>query len=137
MEYKMLNWHRFGDERGSLVALEGGSDIPFAIKRVFYICSAGRPDDFSWSCADSKASAVLLMLKGSCNVSINDGVNTAEIKLDTPEQGLFLPPLIWKEVRNLSEDAVLAVIYNRHYKAEDNIDNFEEYLKSVVNATAA
>lgn len=137
MEYKLLNWHRFGDERGSLVALEGCGDIPFAIKRVLYICNSSLPGDFSRGCADAKASAVLLMLKGSCIININDGTESAEIKLDNPTQGLFLPPLIWTEVRSLSDKGVLAVIYNQQYNAGNHIDNYEDYLKSVVNVLIA
>ena len=136
MEYKMLNWHRFGDDRGSLVALEAGGDIPFAIKRVFYIFNAGGGGS-CWSGADTKASTVLFMLKGSCSVTINDGEHTKDIRLSNPSQGLFLPPLIWKEVRDLSANAVVAVITDHKYNADNNLDNYEDYLKCVLHTTAA
>lgn len=135
MEYKMLNWHRFGDDRGSLVALEANGDIPFAVKRVFYIFNAGGSAGSCWSSADTKASTVLFMLKGSCDVTINDGEHTEDIRLSKPSQGLFLPPLIWKEVRNLSANAVVAVITDHKYNADDNLDNYEDYLKSVSHTT--
>lgn len=136
MEYKMLNWHRFGDERGSLVALEAGKDVPFDIKRVFYMSGNVSSSRQRIACACLNASFLLIMLKGSCRVILDDGSQRKEVCLDTPTTGLYISKSLWHEVSGFSEGAVLLVISDSGFIPDDYICRYEDYLNIIRSGTA-
>ena len=137
MEYKMLNWHRFGDERGSLVALEGGSDIPFAIKRIFYIFGTKDRSVIRGCHANLYSSFAMVMLKGSCNVMIDDGSEKTDVRLEKPTQGLYIGKMLWKEMYNFSDGSVMAVLSDQHYNPNEYIRDYNQYLEMVRSAASA
>ncbi len=131
MEYKMLNWHRFGDDRGSLVALEANKDIPFAVKRVFYIFGTKDKRVVRGSHANLHSSFVMVMLKGSCNVMVDDGYKKTDIRLENPTQGLYLGKMLWKEMYNFSDNSVMVVLSDQHYNKDEYIRDYDVYLKMI------
>lgn len=137
MEYKMLNWHRFGDERGSLVALEGGSDIPFAIKRIFYIFGTKDRSVIRGCHANLYSSFTMVMLKGSCNVMIDDGSEKTDVRLENPTQGIYIGKMLWKEMYNFSDGSVMAVLSDQHYNPNEYIRDYNQYLEMVRSAASA
>ena len=126
--YKLVSFKDLGDERGKLVVVEGGIDIPFDIKRVFYIygsdstvirgCHANRDSEF-----------VLVNVAGSSKVKITNGTETDIVELKRPMDGAYLPKMIWKEMYDFSPDSVLLVLTNTHYSGKEYIRNYDEYLK--------
>lgn len=129
--YKMLDFNELGDERGSLVVIEGNSDIPFEIKRVFYIYGSDQ-DVIRGLHANRDSEFVLVNVSGSCNVIIKDGKGNEEIvKLDKPRKGVYLPKMIWKEMVNFSKDSVLLCLASTHYNGDEYIRNYEEFVKEI------
>lgn len=129
--YKMLDFNELGDERGSLVVIEGNSDIPFEIKRVFYIYGSDQ-DLIRGLHANRDSEFVLVNVSGSCNVIIKDGKGNEEIvKLDKPRKGVYLPKMIWKEMVNFSKDSVLLCLASTHYNGDEYIRNYEEFVKEI------
>lgn len=129
--YKMLDFNELGDERGSLVVIEGNSDIPFEIKRVFYIYGSDQ-DVIRGLHANRYSEFVLVNVSGSCNVIIKDGKGNEEIvKLDKPRKGVYLPKMIWKEMVNFSKDSVLLCLASTHYNGDEYIRNYEEFVKEI------
>lgn len=129
--YKILYFKDLGDERGNLVVIEGeGIDIPFDIKRVFYIYGS---DDkvVRGQHANRETEFLLVNVGGSSKVKIDNGTETAVIKLDRPGMGLYLPPMLWKEMYDFSQDSILLVLAGRHYDAQEYIRDYEEYLKEI------
>ena len=126
--YKLVQFKDLGDERGKLVVVEGGIDIPFDIKRVFYIygsdstvirgCHANRDSEF-----------VLINVAGSSKVKITNGTETDIVELKRPMDGVYLPKMIWKEMYDFSPDSVLLVLTNTHYSGKEYIRDYNEYLK--------
>ena len=126
--YKLVQFKDLGDERGKLVVVEGGIDIPFDIKRVFYIygsdstvvrgCHANRDSEF-----------VLINVAGSSKVKITNGTETDIVELKRPMDGVYLPKMIWKEMYDFSPDSVLLVLTNTHYSGKEYIRDYDEYLK--------
>lgn len=133
----MLNWHRFGDERGSLVALEGGSDIPFAIKRIFYIFGTKDRSIIRCCHANLYSSFTMVMLKGSCNVMIDDGSEKTDVRLEKPTQGLYIGKMLWKEMYNFSDGSVMAVLSDQHYNPNEYIRDYHQYIEIRRNQQAA
>lgn len=132
MMYKLLNFNDLGDERGKLVVVEGGMDIPFEIKRVFYIYGS---DDtvVRGQHANLDSEFVLINVAGKSKVKITDGTNEEIVVLDKPMKGVYLPKMVWKEMYDFSPDSVLLVLANTHYNGKEYIRDYNDYLKLVKN----
>lgn len=130
---KILNFCQKGDSRGYLIALEGEKDIPFDIKRVFYIYGSNA-EVIRGQHANRKTEFVLINLAGICKIKIKDGDgNEAVFCLDKPHIGLYLPNMIWKEMYDFSDDSVLLVIASEHYDSEEYIRNYQEFVEEIKN----
>lgn len=118
-------WH--GDARGKLVVIEGEQDIPFAIRRIFYIYGSDR-DVVRGQHANRNSSFVLVNVTGSCRVKVQDGLGGCRVyELDRPHVGLYLPPMVWKEMYDFSADSVLLCLSSEHYDAEEYIRDYHEF----------
>lgn len=122
----LYNFKLNSDTRGSLVAIEALHDIPFEIKRVYYIF--GTPGNVKRGFhAHKQLQQVLICVHGSCTILLDDGVEREEIILTTPTQGLFVDRMVWREMYNFSPDAVLVVLASDYYKKEDYIWDYQEF----------
>lgn len=129
--YKIIYFKDLGDERGNLVVIEGeGIDIPFDIKRVFYIYGS---DDkvVRGQHANRETEFLLVNVGGSSKVKVDNGTETAVITLDRPGMGLYLPPMLWKDMYDFSPDSILLVLASRHYDDREYIRDYEEYLQEI------
>ena len=101
----ILQFADLGDERGKLVVIEGGQEIPFNIKRVFYIYESdskvvrGRH-------ANRESEFVLINVAGQSKVRITDGKDEFIVKLNKPMMGIYIPKMIWKDMYDFSKDSV-------------------------------
>ena len=130
-QYKILEFDEFGDERGSLVVAEGsGKDIPFEIKRVFYMYGSD-PAIVRGQHANRKTEFVLINVSGTSKVKVDNGEEQAVIELNRPRMGLYLKTMLWKDMYDFSPDSVLLVLASEHYGGEEYIRNYEEYLKEI------
>ena len=129
-QYKILEFGDLGDERGKLVVVEGNMDIPFEIKRVFYIYGSDK-DVVRGQHANRTSEFVLINVSGSSKVRVDNGFEEEIIELNRPRMGLYLPTMVWKDMYDFSEDSVLLVLANTHYDAKDYIRDYDEYLKEV------
>lgn len=123
-----LNFQVNGDNRGNMVVVEGGQAVPFEIKRLFYIYGTD-PVAVRGQHANRKSDFAMMCVKGSCKVKITDGTNEAVIVLDEPMKGVYIPKMLWKDMYDFSEDAVLLVLASTHYDGTEYIRDFEEYKK--------
>ena len=130
--YKVLEFADFGDERGNLVVIEGGENIPFEIKRMFYIYGS---DDtvVRGQHANKQTSFVMINVSGTSKVRIDDGKEERVIELNKPRMGLYLSPMLWKDMYDFSADSVLIVLADTHYDAGEYIRDYDEYLKEINN----
>lgn len=131
MDYKILNFQIRGDERGSLIALEGNSEVPFEIKRVFYIFGTKGKDIVRGDHANRNSKFVMAMLSGSCKVKVFTGNKREIIELDSPDKGLFLNNLVWKEMYDFSDGSVMMVLASEYFDANEYIDSYEELLEEL------
>lgn len=130
-EVTMLEFPQRGDERGHLVVVEGMQDVPFEIKRIFYIYGSD-PDVVRGQHANRKTQFVLINVSGKSKVKVLDGKgNEAVFSLNRPHTGIYLPSMVWKEMYDFSEDSVLLCLASEHYDAAEYIRNYDEYVKEV------
>lgn len=130
MEIKTLAFSPHGDARGMLVAVEQEKDIPFVIKRVYYIY-ATQPEVRRGFHAHRELEQVLICVHGSCSVLLDDGEVRETVLLDKPHEGLYVPKGIWREMYDFSLDAVLLVLASELYDEADYIRNYDEFLAFV------
>ncbi len=117
-----------GDERGMLVALEEFNDIPFRIKRVYYMYDT-KKGVVRGHHAHKKLEQILVCIHGSCKIHLDNGTETKEVPLERPYEGLYIAHNIWREMYAFSPDAVLMVLASEKYDEKDYIRNYDEFLK--------
>ena len=130
MEVKMYQFPPHGDERGQLIAIEAQKDLPFEIKRVYYIYDTlpgVRRGFHAHRCLEQ----ILLCVHGSCRIHLDNGRDTAEVLLDQPGKGLYIANDMWREMYDFSPDAVLLVLASEYYDEADYIRNYDDFLALV------
>lgn len=129
-KYKILEFPELGDERGNLVVIEGGIQIPFDIKRIFYIYGS---DDtvVRGQHANRQSEFVLINVSGTSKVRVDDGYEERIIELNKPKMGIYLDKMVWKDMYDFSPDSVLIVLANTHYDGNEYIRDYDEYLKEI------
>lgn len=125
---RIVNFADLGDERGKLVVIEGGQDIPFDIKRVFYIYGSDATV-VRGQHANRESEFVLINVAGTSNVRITDGNEEFIVELNKPMMGVYLPKMVWKDMYDFSPDSVLLVLASTHYDGKEYIRNYDEYLE--------
>lgn len=127
-QYKIIEFTDLGDERGNLVVIEGdGMDIPFEIKRVFYIYGSDS-EVIRGQHANRETEFLLVNVSGTSKVKIDNGTESEVILLNRPRMGLYLSSMVWKDMYDFSEDSVLLVLASRHYDASEYIRDYSDYL---------
>lgn len=119
-----------GDDRGQLVALEEFKDIPFKIKRIYYIYNTAKGVTRGFH-AHKNLEQILVCINGSCKIRLDDGKEKKIVPLDKPYEGLYVANNIWREMFDFSPDAVLLVLASELYDPRDYIRDYEEFLKFV------
>lgn len=126
------NWIEFKahtDLRGSLVAVEGGKDIPFAIRRMFYLTGLD-PASVRGKHGHKRQHQVAVCLAGACTVVLDNGVDApVSVRLDRYGRGLFLDTWVWHELRDFTPDCVLLVMAEDVYDPADLFTDHAEFVR--------
>jgi dTDP-4-dehydrorhamnose 3,5-epimerase-like enzyme len=124
--YKIVHFNIIGDELGSLIALENMHQVPFEVKRVYYIFDTKSRVRRGMH-AHRDLEQLCFCVKGSCTFVLDDGTKKDIIKLDSPNTGLYIKNLIWREMFDFSKDCVLVVLANKYYDPSDYIRDYKEF----------
>ena len=127
---KTIDFPQLGDERGSLISLEANRQVPFDIKRVYYIYGTGQAVARGFH-AHKQLKQVAICVAGKCRMVLDDGKNREEMWLDSPAKGLLIEDMAWREMHDFSEDCVLLVLASEHYDESDYIRDYETFLESM------
>ncbi|MEQ1534048.1 MAG: isomerase [Sideroxydans sp.] len=115
------------DLRGSLTVGEFEGHIPFSPKRYFMVFDVPSKETRGEH-AHHACHQFLICVRGSCAVLADDGQSRTEITLDSPDKGIYLPPMTWGVQYKYSEDAVLLVFASHHYDGKDYIRNYTDFI---------
>lgn len=130
-QYRLIEFADLGDERGNLVVIEGeGMDIPFDIKRVFYIYGSDSTV-VRGQHANRETEFLLVNVSGNSRVRVDNGEESAVIGLNRPRMGLYLSSMLWKDMYDFSDDSVLLVLASRHYDEKEYIRDYDTYLQAL------
>ncbi len=116
------------DETGNLTPIEQSKDVPFEIQRIFYVYGV-RSENLRGKHAHHKTKQLLVCLNGKIDVICKDGINEVRYLLESPQQAVLIPEMIWDEQIYRSEDSVLLSVCSTHYDKKDYINNFSKYKK--------
>ncbi|MGL5523221.1 sugar 3,4-ketoisomerase [Aeromonas veronii] len=130
MKINLLQLQTHGDERGSLVALEEGVNIPFPVKRVYYLFNTKNGIHRGFH-AHKTLKQVAITVRGSCRFILDDGNEKVDVLLDNPAQGLLIESFLWREMYDFSEDCVLMVLADQLYDEADYIRDYNKFLEEI------
>jgi dTDP-4-dehydrorhamnose 3,5-epimerase-like enzyme len=128
----LIDFKSLGDDRGQLFSLEGNQNIPFDIKRIYYMygMQSDVPRGFH---AHKELQQVAICIKGSCKLQMDDGRIKEEVVIGKANVGLVIDKLIWHEMHDFSDDCILMVIASDHYDENDYIRNYKQFIKFIEN----
>ena len=130
MNYKLLDMKVFGDERGKLVALESNKNVPFDIKRVYYIYDT-IPDFERGKHAHKNLEQIIIAIDGACQFVLDDGKNCETVWLNRPDVGLYIGKNMWREMRHFSYGCKLMILASDFYNEKEYIRDYNEFLRNL------
>lgn len=130
IEQRLIEFQKHGDDRGELVALEYMKDIPFKVERVYYIFDT-KLGSVRGCHAHKALEQILICLKGSCTLSLEDFSGRKEYLLKSPFKGVFISGLIWREIYDFSDDCILLVLSSECFDENDYIRDYAEFKNRV------
>ena len=130
MDTKWIDFQKHGDDRGSLVVAEYEKEIPFLVKRIYYIYDVS-DDKRRGFHSHKNLRQVYIAIHGSLKVMLDDGEKQETVLLDDPAKGLYIGHNVWREIFDFSQDAVLLVLASEKFSESDYIRNHDEFLTSL------
>ncbi|MBF7143755.1 MULTISPECIES: sugar 3,4-ketoisomerase [Pseudomonas] len=129
----VLDLKTLGDERGHLVVLENNRDVPFEVKRVYYLTDTqpGVPRGFH---AHKQLLQVAVCVSGKCLMKLDDGILKEEVWLDTPNKAILIDKMIWHEMHDFSHGCVLLVLASDFYDEADYVRDYSRFLEMIGHA---
>ena len=126
-ECKIIDLRKISDPRGNLTPIEGGLDIPFDVKRIYYLYDVPSGESRG-AHAHKELRQLIIAANGSFTITLDDGQNKKAYTLNRPYQGLLIMPGIWRDLDDFSSGAVLLCLASEHYKAEDYIRDYNDFI---------
>lgn len=134
MHSEIIQINSLGDNRGELGVVESGINIPFNIRRVYWIyrTSSGVVRGRH---AHKNLKQLAIAVKGSCIMTLDDGRKKKNYCLNSPKEGLLIGPGMWRVMSDFSDDCVLLVLASEQYNESDYIRDYSDFLKYVENTS--
>lgn len=130
MDYKLIEMDVFGDSRGKLVSLESNKNIPFEIKRVYYIFDT-LPEQKRGKHAHKTLEQIVVAMDGACEFILDNGTKKESIWLNRPDIGLYIGKNIWREMKNFSYGCKLMILASEYYDEKEYIKDYTTFLDMV------
>lgn len=127
---KIINLPKLTDPRGNLTFIEGNRHIPFDIKRIYYLYDVPGGSERGGH-AHKALSQLIIAISGTFDVILSDGCDKKRFHLNRSFQGLYVCPMLWRELDNFSSGSVCLVLASNVYDESDYYRNYEEYLKAL------
>ena len=127
-ETKLILFDKIFDERGELTVLEGAQQLPFEVRRVFYV---NNPKGERGNHAHKKLFELLIPMSGSLKVELDDGSTKQNFSLVSNSTGLLIPPMVWARQYDFSRDCSYLVLASEKYDESDYIRDHLDYTKLV------
>jgi hypothetical protein len=130
VDCKLIDLPKITDARGNLTYIEGGKHVPFEIKRMFYLYDVPGGEQRAGH-ALKTCDQLLIAMSGSFDVIVDDGVAKCRYHLNRSYRGLYIPPLVWREIDNFSSGSVCAVLASEYYNEAGYHRAYNDFLLAV------
>lgn len=130
---KLVRLPRARDERGSLTFIESHRHVPFAMQRVYYLYDVPRGESRGGH-AHRALRQLVIAIAGSVRIELDDGRERRTFTLDSPDEGLLIVPMIWRELSEFSPGAVCMVLASEPYDPEDYIHDHTRFVSEAAAA---
>ena len=132
---RLIELPKIADPRGNLTFVEGGNHIPFEIKRVYYLYDV--PGGATRAAhGHRRLSQLMVAMSGSFDATLDDGRSKRKFHLNRSYFGLYIPPMIWRDLDNFSSGSVCMVLASERYDEADYFRDYQKFLEAA-KATAA
>ena len=129
-ECRIIELPKISDPRGNLTFVEGGNHIPFDIKRVYYLYDV--PGGASRAAHGHKAlHQLVIAMSGSFDIKLDDGLETKTFHLNRSYYGLYIPPMMWRDLDNFSSGSVCMVLASQSYQEDDYFRDYQQFIDAV------
>lgn len=118
------------DQRGKLVFIEGNHCVPFDIQRIYYLYDVPAHESRAGH-AHKRLQQLIIATSGSFTIHLDDGQQKKSICLDNPTHGLYLCPMIWREIDSFTGHTVCLVLASAHYDEADYYRDYKEFIYAV------
>ncbi len=130
----IIHLPKIHNRAGNITPVENGIDIPFDIKRIYYLYDV--PGGGSRGAhGHYKLQSFVIAASGSFDVTLDDGSNRKTVSLNRPHMGLHVRPMMWREINNFSSGAICLVLASEFYEESDYIRDYELFRKEVLSAS--
>ena len=130
MNYKLIDMEVHGDRRGKLISLEGMKNVPFDIKRIYYMFDT-LPNEARGFHAHKELEQIIIAMDGACRFILDDGEKREQVLLNRPDVGLYIGKNMWREMHDFSYGCKLVVLASEYYDEKEYIRNYDDFLKSL------
>ena len=120
------------DHRGHLTFIEAMSHIPFKIERVYYLTHVPQFADRGGH-AHKALHQIIIPIAGSFDIMIDDGITQKKLHLNQNNKGLYICPLIWREINEFSENSICLVLASDHFKEDDYLRDYNDFINYILN----
>lgn len=127
---QIINLPVMGKEMGNLTVIEGARQIPFDIKRIYYIYDIPEGVERG-SHAHQNLHQLIIAVSGSFDIVLDDGINKRLFHMNRSHFGLYVCPMIWRTLNNFSSGAVCLVVASDFYEENDYIRNYSDFMKAL------
>ncbi len=130
LECRLINLRKIGDCHGHLSVVEGEKDIPFDIKRIYYLYDVPAHSTRGRH-AHRNLQQLFIAMSGRFEITLRDGESAQQFSLNRPDEALYVPPMIWRDIDHFTPGAVCLVLASDSYHEDDYIRDYESYLAAL------
>jgi len=130
IDCRLISLRKIEDQRGNLTPIEGGQDIPFDIKRVYYLYDIPGGSSRAGH-AHKKLHQLFIAMSGSFDITLRDGSSEQRHHLNRSYYGLYVPPMIWRDIDNFSSGSVCLVLASEYYSELDYLRSYPDFIKAI------